>query len=237
MTGKKLADQFRISVEAVAPGFLDSEVSYFLTQAQFSIIKQLVAYYKLTDVYSKLLERKSILLTRESDSGNVWQDSIVFSGILPNDFLKLISAVVKLNSSLTQYILKCDITPYSYMNRFISTTTNNPFLERPVFFINQDDSLSTTGKTFIILVGKRNFFGTIPLTTEFIYPHVSIDYVRFPNDIDATDDVTLVQFPEFSDEIVQLASKLALDSLYGVQRVANPNFNNPSNNNNNNNDD
>ncbi len=219
ITGKYLADErFRPSIEAVAPGFLDGEISSFLTQGQIALVKNLLATNAMS-VLSPLIVEGAVEVTSNL-TDNMFANDLVYEFALEKELLKLIDGSVIITKTLNEGTIydRCDIYDVSSMFKLLTTNINNPYLEKPALVVNNAGlSDNYIVKNAIVILGKDGLYNNIQVQSiKLVYKGV-----KFPKPIDATDNSNEIEFPEFADEIVGIATELALKSLYMVQGVVN----------------
>ncbi len=216
MTGADLKVEFNRAIDAVAPGFLDDEISGFLTQAQLIMVKNLLGTNDATYLLAPLIH--STQLSMVPVSGSKYVDSIVYRTTLLPEILKVITDSVSTSvvDSITnnKLLFRCDVLSYENIAKYLKTQTNNPYLVRPVAFIG--DNINSIYEDVLVVFTEELLSSLENYDTVSLY----IDYIRYPRAIDVTDDVTDIELPKFADEIVNIAVKAALASLYMIQGIA-----------------
>lgn len=217
MTGADLKREFERSVNAVAPGFLDNEISEFLTQAQLILVKSLLTSRESTYLLTPLVNSVQINMVPASEPK--YLDSIVYRTTIPTQILKVVpdSVLTLVLDSFTnnKLLFRCDVLSLESIAKYLKTQTNNPYLVKPVVFIG--DNTSSINEDVVVvftdeLLAPLNNYDTVTLY---------IDYIRYPKSIDVTNDTEEIELPRYADEITNIAVKSALSSLYMIQSIAN----------------
>lgn len=212
-TGAELAYKFRLAIEAVAPGFTDTEISEFLTQGQIALVKEALGtpfLMPISRLHRMQVFDNGAFLSREM-TNFLYRDSYVFRGELSESVLKLedvLTAIITMDNNDIYY--STQVVDPSNISKFLTTATNKPYLERPVStvtsLLNNDDN-----RELLVIYGANHPVSQISNVAAIV------EYVTYPKPIDATDDVNPIEFPEFADDIVNVATSLALKSLYNIQ--------------------
>lgn len=205
MTALELKEAFLQQYDAItnfaAPGYEDSEISAFLTDAQLALVKKLILTGDRTELEKKVL---SNLVTPYSTS-TFYSDSNNFpNGVyvsLPLDVIAVWQEYVLYENANTPIKVK----PVTY-DRYI-VDINNPYQNPSPELVWR---LDTGGKHELITdgahkVGKYN-----------------IRYVRMPLNIDITNGVTSELTIAFHDNVVSDAVQAAIQTITRNQGLKQP---------------
>jgi len=222
MTGKELADKFRLAVESVAPGFTTDEISEFLTQGQLALVKSvlttpltmpLARLHRLEYYRAEVPGEEFTRVTSNALYGNSW----VYKKTISDGVLKLINVGITALLDNSSVYYSTQPIDSSSIHKFLNTATNKPYLEKPVVTVtSMFQETPHEHKDIILIFGdNHNFSDKSTVNIGGV-----VEYVTYPIKIDAGDEVIPIQFPEFADDIVEKAAMLALRSLYDVQGIA-----------------
>lgn len=209
MTAAELSTRFDIELDAiasgVAPGFLNSEKSQFLTKAEDELIKSFVQLGDYKSIHT-LVER---IQTTSLSLDNTYTSKVYYIDlytVIPN-FRYHISTralITRTDPTLTSQWVNCESISREDMYKFFENGFNTPYFKHPKIVLELSEG-TTQSRLYLIL----DAYTSIPTPAG-----IEVAYVRKPAGIDIDTSATS-ELPEFlHKDVVSLAVQEAVKSLY-----------------------
>lgn len=205
MTTQDLCDLFNVSLDkqnvTSYPGFTNTEICIFLNQALLSLVNT-----KFTGDNSRKVAfegdikriadlQKLVITTNVSSVSVVSYISNAFCLTLPTNFMLFITGIVNYNSVFYPIML----TTHEKAKAFEQTTYNNPWIKRPISYIEN-------GQLFVL------YDTNIIKNTNLL--NLYLTYVTNPNVINASSLTDVFQFNDsVAYELINLAVVMALENI------------------------
>lgn len=221
------------------PAFLNEEIDYMFDKAHRQIIEEKYNQYlkgndfgKLQDELKYLLvhaEDVSITATADTDLGRSKYYNVELAAV-DNDMLNNMIVAVYAESTTKQLEdgtsqasvwQKCKRITYNEIEKYLSTYSNTPYFDQPVYFVSNSNSTDTTNLVII-----TDYF------TTGLGVDVRITYLRIPTELGAlaSDSTTYPDLPEhLENNVIERTAFLMLENIESPRVETDSQIINPNN--------